>query len=102
MCFCGFLFVSPVIQTFVLSKIPGNIAEFINLITERYPYFINVIPAHFNLPPANTNFQTRNKKTDAIALQKAFSFAFLSSAVAPLPIENIRKANTMVKRLFFI
>ncbi|GAB5031987.1 protein isoform 1 [Nannochloropsis oceanica] len=59
------LLVSPVIETFVYSKVPEALVEFVERVALRWK-FTSIIPAHFNAPaPASPR-----------ALQRAFAFAY--------------------------
>ena len=67
------LLVSPVIETFVLSKVPEAVVEFVERVCERWPGFTSAIPAHFNAPAPATPKD----------LQKAFAFAYALTGKKP-------------------
>lgn len=71
------LLVSPVIQTFVLQRIPEAVAEFINAVTTDFD-FVRIVPCHFNAPI----------KAGPKELQEAFSFAYRSSGIKPAIPKN--------------
>ncbi len=66
------LLVSPVIETFVYSKVPEALVEFIDRITTRWA-FTSVLPAHFNAPASATPRD----------LQNAFAFAYQVTGKTP-------------------
>ena len=72
------LLVSPVIETFVYSKIPDALVDFVDRIATTWD-FTTVLPAHFNAPAPGS----------PTALQDAFAFAYRLTGRRPSPARRM-------------